>query len=240
MNKSSSGYEAIILAGGLGTRLRDVIGQVPKAMAPVNDKPFLYFLLQYLHQQGVRRIVFSLGFKNEIIREWLAEEQPDFEIDWVVEETPLGTGGGIRLALQACKSEQVFVFNGDTMFMVDLNAFSKMHETKNAETSLALKPMLHAERYGTVKINEEFQIASFEEKAFAKQGLINGGIYLINRLQFLEYSLPDIFSFETDYLQQYVGQGLFYGFVSNAYFIDIGIPQDYNQAQTDFQQLFPL
>lgn len=232
--------EAIILAGGLGTRLRGVIGEdTPKCMAPVAGKPFLHYLLRYVAEQGISRVVLSLGHKSEAVTSWLNTQEYPLQIDWVIEPEPLGTGGGIQLALKACKSENVFVLNGDTMFSIPLRSgLLNKHNQTNAETTIALKALKDFERYGTVEKNVQHAITAFQEKKPQVAGLINGGIYCIDRQALLSRQLPEKFSFEKDYLERFVGEGKFYGYEDSGYFIDIGVPRDYEQAQRDFQSLF--
>jgi D-glycero-alpha-D-manno-heptose 1-phosphate guanylyltransferase len=232
--------EAIILAGGLGTRLRGVIGaETPKCMAPVAGKPFLYYLLSFAVREGVERIVLSLGHKSEAVLGWLREQPFPLEIDWVVETEPLGTGGGIRLALEACRTEDVFVLNGDTMFDIPLRSgLLQRHRQAGAETTIALKELRNFERYGTVERDASGVITAFQEKAPRAAGLINGGVYCVRRDAFLARGLPGKFSFEKDYLERFVGEGKFQAYESQAYFIDIGVPEDYERARHDFQRLF--
>ena len=227
--------ECIVLAGGLGTRLQSVVENVPKCMAPVNGKPFLHYVFDYLEQQGCTRVILSLGYKHEYVLQWLKTEQRSFIVAHVIEATPLGTGGGIQLAMQQAKEDNVFVLNGDTMFRADLKEQEEFHTTKKATTTLALKSMRQFDRYGVVNVDEEGRITSFEEKQYKDEGLINGGVYLINREAFLQKQLPEKFSFEKDYLEAFVSEGNFYGYSSDGYFIDIGIPTDYKQAQEDFK-----
>lgn len=228
--------ECIVLAGGLGTRLRNTIGDYPKCMAEVNGKPFLQYILDYLLSQNCTRLILSLGYKHEVITEWLKGQQYSFDIIPVIENDPLGTGGGIQLALKAAVNEDVAVLNGDTMFNVDIAEQLALHKKQYAETTLALKPMSDAGRYGLVNTNANNRIIAFEEKRAGAQGLINGGVYIINNKAFLERNLPEKFSFENDYLAKYVSEGKFSGFISDSYFIDIGIPEDYNKAQIDFKE----
>ncbi len=223
--------ECIILAGGLGTRLRGVIGDQPKCMAAVREKPFLEYLLKYLESEGCTRVVLSLGYRHEVILDWLQSNEWNFEVDHVIEQEPLGTGGGIQLALQKAKSDSVLVLNGDTMFRISLDELLNCHKAKGAETTLALKPMQEFERYGAVRIDDENRIVAFEEKKFQIEGLINGGIYCIDRERYLSRSLPEKHSFEKDYLEQYIDEKILYGFVADNYFIDIGVPEDYELAQ---------
>ncbi len=227
--------ECIILAGGLGTRLQNVIGDIPKCMAPVNNKPFLAYLFNYLATQNCKKIILSLGYKYESILEWLQTQNTVFKIEYVIEKEPLGTGGGIQLALNKTVTDNICVLNGDTYFGIPLNELLHFHITCNAETTLALKQMVDFDRYGVVKMNNFNIIQSFEEKQYKESGLINGGIYIINKNEFLKKNLPEKFSFEKDYLEKYVHENRFHGYVSNSYFIDIGVPTDYNKAQIDFK-----
>jgi D-glycero-alpha-D-manno-heptose 1-phosphate guanylyltransferase len=204
-------------------------------MAEVNEKPFLQYILDYLQEQGCSSIILSLGYKHEIITDWLQQQKYSFTIDHVIEEEPLGTGGGIQLALKAAKENNVAVLNGDTMFRVDLRQQFDQHTQYHAETTLALKPMRQFERYGVVNCDAGGKVTSFEEKRYRDEGLINGGVYVIDRKAFLERELPVKFSFETDYLAKFVSEEKFHGFISDSYFIDIGIPEDYQKAQSDFK-----
>jgi D-glycero-alpha-D-manno-heptose 1-phosphate guanylyltransferase len=226
--------ECIILAGGLGTRLRSVTGDRPKCMAPVKGKPFLHYMLEYLEQQGCTRLILSLGYRHELVTEWLSKRDWPFPIVPVVETEPLGTGGGIRLALGQSEAAHVMVLNGDTMFRAPLQDMLQYHLQKGVETTVALKPMREAGRYGLVQTDEDNMIISFGEKEYAHEGLINGGIYCVDRERFLSRQLPGIFSFEKDYLEGCVQERTFAGYIADAYFIDIGIPEDYARAQKEF------
>lgn len=230
--------ECIVLAGGLGTRLQGVIGAFPKCMAPVNGLPFLHYLFVYLERQKCTRVILSLGFKHEMVTQWLDTQDWPFDIDYVIEVAPLGTGGGIQLALEQAGEEDVLVLNGDTMFMVDLPALLDFHRAQKAATTLALKEMHHFSRYGMVHLNEANQIVSFEEKKYQETGLINGGIYAINKKAFSNKNLLESFSFEKQYLELFAAEKQFYGFRSEGYFIDIGIPEDYSKAQQNFKTIF--
>ncbi len=230
--------ECIVLAGGLGTRLRGAIGDYPKCMAPVNGKPFLHYIFQYLAEQQCKRAILSLGYKNEVVTAWLQSEHRHFETDYVIETEPLGTGGGIQLALKKAKSENVLVLNGDTMFSVELDTLMEFHLLQKAAATLALKKMYNFDRYGVVNIDSSDRITSFEEKQHRDEGLINGGVYVVNKEHVLSKNLPEKFSFEKDYFETFVNEKKFLGFISEDYFIDIGIPVDYEKAQEDFKLLF--
>ncbi len=251
--------EVIILAGGLGTRLKGVVDSVPKSMAPVAGKPFLYYLLHHIAHYKVTKVHLSIGYMHEKIEEWVEEHREEFpfKIDFVVEESPLGTGGAIELALKRCKEKRVVIMNGDTFFDVDLDSFSESLEGKGL-ISVALKPMRNFDRYGNVTLGPPGYIHKFKEKRFCKEGLINGGIYVVERqfLMQLFEALPEHSSFEHDILEAIaelgahsvvmppprlsakggaeMPRGLLGAEVYNGYFIDIGVPDDYDFAQREF------
>jgi D-glycero-alpha-D-manno-heptose 1-phosphate guanylyltransferase len=227
--------EAIILAGGLGTRLRDVLPDLPKCMAPVSGRPFISYVIDYLRMQGVERIIISLGYKADAVQDYLQLAYPTLPYTPEIEQEPLGTGGAIQLALREAGTENVLMANGDTLFRVQVKQLFALHQENNAECSLALKPMTDFDRYGAVELNKQGQIISFREKQFFESGLINGGLYLLNKEKFLQRALPQQFSFENDYLQKFYQERQFYGCVQDGYFIDIGIPADYQKAQEDLQ-----
>ncbi len=231
--------EAVILAGGLGTRLRSVISDLPKAMAPVNGKPFLHYLIQYLQINGVHRIILSVGYLHEKISAWCNGRYPGIEIAYALEETPLGTGGGIRLALQDTKHKDILVINGDTFFDFDIPAFTEFYSEKKSDCAIALKPLEKFSRYGCVTTDDKNQITGFLEKGYHERGYINAGVYLINKFSFLDETTEGNFSFEKDYLEKNVNSLKFYGKDFDGYFIDIGIPEDYERVQSDFLNLFP-
>lgn len=230
--------EAIILAGGLGTRLQGVIGQYPKCMADVNGRPFLHYVFDYLAQQGCVRVILSLGFKHEVVTQWVATQNLPFVVDHVIEHEPLGTGGGILLAMQEAVADNVVIVNGDTLFFTDLRGQMQFHLAHHAAATLALCPMQHFDRYGVVNIAEDEKITSFSEKQYREEGLINGGVYIINKVALTHKHLPAKCSFEKDFLERFVSEGNFYGFTADGYFIDIGIPADYEKAQHDFKTMF--
>jgi D-glycero-alpha-D-manno-heptose 1-phosphate guanylyltransferase len=227
--------EAIVLAGGLGTRLREAVPDLPKCMAPVAGKPFLSYVIDALRMQGVEYFIFSLGYKAEVIEEYLKEHYPTLSYAVAIEEEPLGTGGAIQLAIQKAQTDNVLIANGDTLFRIQVKELFAIHHEKNAECTLALKPMQNFDRYGVVEVDDSNRIISFKEKQHYTQGLINGGIYLVNKTALLNRKLPLKFSFEKDYLEAFCKEGKFFGAIQEGYFIDIGIPEDYNKAQSDLK-----
>jgi len=231
--------ECIVLAGGLGTRLHSVTKDaMPKCMAPVNEQPFLYYLFQYLSQQKIDKVILALGHKADNVLDWIKKNNFPFAMDYVIEKEPLGTGGAIQLALKKSAKEQVLILNGDTLFLADLHLLFEAHIEKQAATTIALKSMNEYDRYGTVVMDDDDCITAFREKSYTKYGAINAGIYILNKKFLLEKNLPEKFSFEKDYLEASVQEKQFFGKIFDNYFIDIGIPEDYEKAQQDFITLF--
>lgn len=225
--------EAIILAGGQGTRLRSVISEIPKPMAPVNEVPFLAIILENLKSQGIEHVILSVGFKHEVIIDYFGDCFMDMTIDYAIEKEPLGTGGAVSLALSFIQGHEFLLVNGDTLFDVDIKDFYSFHKSVKSKLSIALKPIQQSSRYGIVKIDEENRVTSFEEKQFIEEGLINGGVYISSCDYILSLSLPEKYSWEKDVLEKEVLKGNYTGFISDSYFIDIGIPEDYNRAQLE-------
>lgn len=225
--------EAIILAGGLGTRLRSVVSDLPKCMAPVAGKPFLHYVIDHLQKQGVNKFIFSIGYKSESIIEYLKDQYSTLNIQYAIENTPLGTGGAIKLACKKTTEKNVLVLNGDTLFKIDVNVLSTLHAQWKADCTLCLKPMKNFDRYGLVELDDENIVLSFKEKQFYEAGFINGGVYALHASSFLRESLPEIFSFEKDYLEKFYIKRKIAGIVQDEYFIDIGIPEDYERAQRE-------
>ena len=234
--------EVIILAGGLGTRLRSEVKDVPKCMAPVAGKPFLWYLLKDLTKyEEVNRVILSVGYLREVIFEWIDHVKKEFPFEFVyaIEEQPLGTGGGIKLALSKSLTNDVVVLNGDTFFAVNLRELMKAHRLYPSTVTLALKAMQDFERYGRVIIDEvDNRIVEFKEKEYCKEGLINGGVYVINKLEPIFEGLPEKFSFETAVLEPQCKVGKLFGVVQEGYFIDIGIPEDYKRADKELFYMF--
>ena len=228
--------EAIILAGGLGTRLRDTVPDLPKCMAPVNGKPIIYYVINQLRREGIERIIFSLGYKHDTIEKYLEEEFPTLDYECAIESEPLGTGGAIQACCKLVKKQNVVVANGDTLYKASLSAARSMHDSKKADCTLLLKPMKKFDRYGVVEIDEHNRIIRFREKAYFESGHINGGLYILNVKSFLDEKLPKKFSFEKDYLESYYPMRRFYGCSDDGYFIDIGIAEDYHRAQDELKR----
>lgn len=222
------------MAGGFGTRLQDVVKDLPKPMAPVNGRPFLTYILDYLIEYQYTRVILSVGYLHEKIEEFFGTQYKSLEIDYAVETEPLGTGGGILFAMSKCKTDNVLVINGDTMFKVDLDAFERFYAEKECLLSIVLREVEDVSRYGSVTIGNNNLIILFSEKGISSgHGFINGGVYMINRALFEKYPRPQKFSFEKDLMEKLYTQEQFYAMPSDGYFIDIGIPEDYARAQNE-------
>ena len=215
--------EAIVLAGGFGTRLKEVVSDVPKPMAPVNGKPFLEYLIKDLGEKGIRHIILAVGYKKEIIKEYFKNRYENIEITYSEELTPLVTGGAIKKALKLAKEADIFIVNGDTFFDVDLKKMKEFHIENKSTLTVAVKEMENFDRYGSLVIKEK-KIIEFEEKKKKAKGKINGGIYLIKK-DLLNRIEKENFSFEKKVLEDKKIEK--YSYESQGYFIDIGIPEDY-------------
>jgi D-glycero-alpha-D-manno-heptose 1-phosphate guanylyltransferase len=224
--------EAIILAGGLGTRLKESVPDLPKPMAPIAGKPFLYYVLDYLHQAGIKRAILSVGHLHEAVSSFFGKSFKGIQLEYVIEDFPLGTGGAIKLALGKTKSPAVAILNGDTFFPVPLREMYDFHRFNEADLTLALKPMQKFDRYGTIELDGE-RVKAFKEKTYLEYGLINGGVYIARKNILSGNEWPDKFSFEKEFLEKKTKRLIFSGFTCDQYFVDIGIPEDYAKAERE-------
>ncbi|HNX44923.1 MAG TPA: nucleotidyltransferase family protein [Bacteroidales bacterium] len=233
--------DVIVLAGGLGTRLQDAVPGVPKCMATLAGKPFLEYLLNYLQNNRLQRVILSLGYLADVVKEHFGDRYGTLALEYSIEDEPLGTGGAVKRALPLAATESVFVLNGDTFFDVDLPEMLHQHNLSKALVTIALHEAQNAGRYGVVAINSDGRITSFSEKQpGVGRGLINGGIYLVEKDYLSEHPLTGTFSLEKDLFQQECHSTMIYGYHSNGYFIDIGIPDDYRRACEEIPELMRL
>lgn len=219
--------EAIILAGGFGTRLKGVISNIPKPMAPVNDRPFLSYVFDNLINEGINRFVLSVGYKYEVIEKFYGDSYKSCEIIYSVESNPLGTGGAIKKAIKYINDQYFFIVNGDTFFKTDLKKGIKKIFSKTFDIIIFLKKMKDFDRYGSVELDRHNKIISFQEKKNIQLGLINSGVYLSSKRILEKLPNVDVFSFEKDFLEKRVTELNFKAIIKEGYFIDIGIPEDY-------------
>lgn len=227
--------DIIILAGGLGTRLRDVVTDAPKSMALVKGKPFLEYQLNFIKKSGFRRVILSTGYKGEMIKNHFGSSYNGLELLYSHEENPLGTGGAVKQAFELVETPHALIMNGDTMFRINLDYFFQSAVENLSEASVALRFSSDASRYGLVELDHESRIIAFREKSKESvSGLINGGVYIISAKSFRKIDFPEVFSLERDFFAQYLKNIVINGFVFNDFFLDIGIPEDYNKAQELF------
>jgi len=230
--------EAIILAGGFGTRLQKVVNLLPKPMAPVNGRPFLEYLLDFLITQDIKKIILSVGSLRHSIISHFGKKYRNLHIDYSIEEEPLGTGGGIRLAFWKVKGDRAFAMNGDSLFRVDLSKMMEGHLKKKADITVALRKLQETGRYGQVSIDRNHRISGFSEQRMnGGKGFINGGVYILEKGFLLEPFFRGRFSLEKDCFERFYSSSRIFGFPSKGYFLDIGIPEDYQRAQDEFNQV---
>lgn len=220
-----------MLAGGLGTRLRPVVTDVPKPMAPIRGRPFLEILLATLAAKKVQRVVFALGYKAEIIRGHFGGEFAGLQLEYVVEESPLGTGGAIRLGMTRCRHDHVFVFNGDTYLDLEI-ASVEQHWQRERAPVIVGREVPSTARYGRLTVRDG-RVTGYAEKDGTGPGVINAGCYVLNSGQLDAYAPGAPFSLETDYLAKAIARERFDLFMSRGRFIDIGIPEDLERAQRE-------
>lgn len=225
--------EAIILAGGLGTRLKGVIGELPKPLAPLAGRPFLAWLLDILAAQEMRRVILATGYRSGQIVEALGSRWRGMALVYSQEPEPLGTGGAIALAAKKLRDDACFVLNGDTRLVLDYAEFDRLANAANVRLGVALAHVPDVSRYGSVRIEKD-RIAGFVEKGRTGPGYINAGVYWISRSLLSDFPRTNSFSFETEVLVPVVARERVAAFTETSDFIDIGVPEDYHRAQSTF------
>jgi len=224
--------EAIILAGGLGTRLSSRLKGVPKAMALIAGEPFLRILLDRLLKAGCSRIILSVGYLRNVILEAFGESYEGIPIHYVIEEKPLGTGGAIRRALQDARETSILVLNGDTYLDIDFAILLRQHIQWRRPMTMAVTEVADTARYGGVIVDDGY-VTGFVEKGRKGPGWISAGVYALERDFAWPQELPDHFSFETDVLVKTLSALRPAGFQCRGKFLDIGTPEDLDRAQTE-------
>ena len=225
---------AVILAGGLGTRLRSVVSDRPKVLAEVCGKPFMHYLLEQLRREGTRRVVICTGYMADLVQQTLGSSFEGMQLDYSTETKLLGTGGALRLALDKIDTEQVVVLNGDSYCDARLDAFALWHAARGSRATLLLSETDDTRRFGRVDADDEGRITHFAEKAdTAGPGWINAGIYLLNRSLIEEIEPGHPVSLERAMFPKWIGNGL-HGFRSEGRLWDIGVPDAYAKANEEF------
>lgn len=221
-------HEAIILAGGKGTRLRPVVNNVPKPMAAIGDKPFLQIIFEELVKNNFSRVVISVGYMREVIQHHFGNYFEGITIEYCIEDTPLGTGGAIKLSANKCLADNVFILNGDTLASFDAAKFTETFSKQQVPVMLA-KTVEDNSRYGKVVLNGGY-VAEFVQPGSKDNLPINAGVYYFptEYLKALDTSASN--SFEISCLMSLSKEQKLYALVDEGFFIDIGIPQDYQRA----------
>lgn len=229
--------EAIVLAGGFGTRLAHVVPDVCKPMAPVAGRPFLRFIMDNLAKAHFDHVVIADGYRREQIEDYFGGAYRGLGIEYSSETEPLLTGGATKKALAGCSSDWVFVLNGDTWLDLDFAEMAAVAESlpDSVQAVVAVKRMFDFERYGTVDVDDDGTLVAFHEKDHCKDGLINAGVYLIRRDSLDD--MPKAFSLESDWFERVVSDGVLYAVECTGDFIDIGVPDDYAFAQDMFKSM---
>jgi D-glycero-alpha-D-manno-heptose 1-phosphate guanylyltransferase len=224
--------EAIVLAGGLGTRLASKLDGIPKVMAPVAGRPFLEILLNQLKRAGCTRALLSVGHLHTVIQNHFGESFRGMPLDYVIEDVPLGTGGAIRKTLSQALEENVLVLNGDTFLQADYAAMMRFHVAEHAPLTMAITRRPDVSRYGGVLV-EGKRIVGFQEKGRTGPGFINAGAYVLQREMPWPSTLPEKFSVEVDFLAPQIGRLAPLAYEVEGFFLDIGVPEDLDRAQRE-------
>lgn len=225
--------EAIVLVGGLGTRLKPVVSDVPKPLAPVAGRPFLAWLLDHLAESGIHHVVLAAGYLAERVVENIGREWRGMSVDYSIESMPLGTGGAVRQACGLLQGNATHVLNGDTFLCYDMHELEHATLRDEADLGMALAHVDDVMRYGAV-IREGTRIGGFREKGESGPGYINAGCYYLTPVAIQELPVESAFSFETGVLAPLTEAGRVCGFDATSGFIDIGVPEDYRRAQKLF------
>ena len=225
--------EAIVLVGGLGTRLRAVVSDVPKPLAPVAGRPFLAWLLDHLAENGMRHVVLAAGYLAERVVDSIGREWRGMEVNYSIESSPLGTGGAVRQACGLLRGDATHVLNGDTFLRYDMHALEQSARAAGAALGMALACVDDVARYGAV-VREGARVIGFREKGERGPGYINAGSYYMTPSAIQTLPTEPAFSFETKLLASLTAAGRVCGFVATSEFIDIGVPEDYRRAQSLF------
>jgi NDP-sugar pyrophosphorylase family protein len=234
--KNLKDLTAVILAGGLGTRLRPVVSDRPKVLAMIQGRPFMSYLLDQLVSAGIRSVVLCTGYQGEQVKSTLGHSYRTLELIYSQEPSPLGTGGALRQALPLLQSDPVLVLNGDSFCELNLSSFFQWHEAHEARASLALVQRPETKRYGRVDLGPNGDVIRFNEKGTESgPGWINAGIYLLAGVLLKTIPPDGAVSLEQEMFSRWIGRAL-YGYPSRGRFLDIGTPESYAMAEQFFMK----
>ncbi|TAN40171.1 MAG: galactokinase [Nitrospirae bacterium] len=229
--------DVLILCGGIGSRLKPAVSDRPKPMAEISDRPFLDILIDHVSGFGFSRFILCTGYMKDSISGYYRNKTAPVEIVFSEEEMALGTGGALRNAEGHIKSRSFIVMNGDSFCPMNYREFTEFHFARKSVISLALSYVSDASEYGIVECDSSFRVTSFSEKGKKKEGLVNTGIYLMERQVLSRIPAGRAYSLEYDLFPSYIGQG-FYGYTTGEGFIDIGTPERYDKARTLLSQRY--
>jgi D-glycero-alpha-D-manno-heptose 1-phosphate guanylyltransferase len=224
----------LILVGGLGTRLQSILPDIPKPMAPVAGKPFLEYLIRWVRRVGFRRVILCVGYRADQIRAYFGKgDALGVQLTYSEEKEPLGTWGAIRQARELINDPQFLVLNGDSWVQVDLCQFLNFHHQKQGVASIAVVQVANSYRFGSIRLDASKRVTKFSEKQREDSTLINGGVYVFSREAFDAVPLTMVpCSLEKDIFPSLIPRGL-YGMPVEGYFVDIGMPEEYNRLLCD-------
>lgn len=226
---------AVILVGGKGTRLRPLTERTRKDMLPLVDRPLLAYTFEHLHRHGVQRAVLSCGFLPTQLQDFFGDSWEGFDLEYRVEDEPLGTGGAVRFAAEGIR-ETFYAVNGDSLREADLAALAAFHREKGAQATILLTPVADPTRYGLVRLEADGKVQSFLEKPRPEEidtNLINAGVYVLEP-EVLDLIPPDrAVSIEREVFPQLVERGTCFGLALDGYWLDVGTPESYLQAHRD-------
>lgn len=230
MDKNLAISEAVVLCGGLGSRLREVVNDRPKPMADFHGQSFLEFLLNELHQQGITRVILSTGYMSDYISQRVEEWSTQLAIEVVVESELLGTGGAIANAINMVQGQEFFVLNGDSFCQTDFEHVVAFHYRNNAQATIVATQVDDISAFGSIDLTRDGQVLKFTEKQGVKSaGLVNAGIYIFNKILYNQLSQKQKFSLEYDIFPKLIKQS-FYCYVVSSPLYDIGTPDSYQRA----------
>ncbi|MCX8052308.1 MAG: nucleotidyltransferase family protein [Armatimonadetes bacterium] len=224
--------DAVILAGGKGTRLQSVVSDRPKVLAEVRGTPFIFYQLDYLAAVGVRRVILCTGYLGVLVREVVGDSYSEMKIVYSQEDRPLDTAGALRLALPLISSDPALIMNGDSLFTSNYDEFYQRHTDAGAEGSLLLVEIKDCGRYGRVSTDSTGRITRFEEKSDQPgPGRISAGVYILAKSLIEDIPSNRPVSIEREMFPSWVGRNI-YGFLGEGEFIDIGTPESYALANS--------
>lgn len=238
MNRSVDTITAIILAGGLGSRLRESVSDRPKVLASVMGKPFLSYLLDQINDSNITNVILCTGYLGNMINDEYGLRYKNLKITYSQENKPLGTGGALKLALPLIQSKLLMVMNGDSYINILLNNYIKWFTENKFSASICLTHKDDTRRFGRIELDQNDKIERFNEKKDVNEaGYINAGIYLFEKELFSHIPRRKFFSLEKEFFPKMINNNNIYGYICDNKFIDIGTPESYSKANTFLNQI---